>query len=115
MFIEKLLGHSKREVTEMSGDNIVSVNNVNCTIEVKDIECEVFGDTKHHVLFYFDLANNDIMTMAVLKVEDIGFFDKLKLKSKGSFQCGEYVGSVTFTGKREAVITYIRENILKAI
>lgn len=114
MHIRDYLGKSKKEVESLGKDNVVSVNNVNCTVEVKDICIEVVN-TPCHAIFYFDLANNDVMTMALVKVEGLTILDKAKISLHKNFTCEGYIGSVTRTSNKDVLLTYIRENIYKAL
>lgn len=114
MNIEKYLGMSKSAVLELGSDYIVNVNNVNGTVEVRDVD-NVFGHDDNHAMLYFDLTNNSVMMMAILKIENVKLLDRIRLKLKGRFQYGEYIGCLTFHGKRDVIITYVRENIIKAL
>lgn len=113
--LEDLLGRSFTDLKDTKEENIEAINNVNSTIELKNIgssfDCEV-----HHALFFFDLADNNIMTMAVLKLENVKYFKRLKLKYKKDISCNGYIGSVTLSNEgRDVVITYVRENIINAL
>lgn len=114
MKIEDLLGLTHKEVESLNKENIVAMNNVNCTIEVDNIKSPYNNNTNHSLL-YFDLVDHSTMTMAVLKLEKLSLINKIKLRYISNIRYKEYIGIVTFTGKNEAVVTYIRENIIKAL
>lgn len=112
--VEDLLGLTKRELEVQELDNVVSISNVNSTVELRNIRSSI--DKKpHHVFFYFDLSDNSVMTMAVLKFENVSFLTRVRLKRINGSKCGSYVRTVTITNKKEAVISYVHENVVKAI
>lgn len=113
--LENLLGQSFSDLKEVDEDDIVAINNVNSTVELRNVKSN-FDTRGHHALFYFDLADNNTMTMAVIKLESITYFKRLKIKSIKDISCNGYIGSVTLFNKgRDVVITYVRENIIKAL
>lgn len=114
MKVEDLLGLSKITIEQMNGDYVIAVNNVNCTIEVHNLGCGFNSKNNHHALLYFDLVDNSIMNMAVIKLYNLSLIDKIKLKVS-DIQYKDYIGSVTYTGRREAIITYVRRNIYEAL
>lgn len=114
MDILDLIGKSKQIIESTSGLEIVAKNNVNCTIEVKGITTS-YDDLKHHVLLFFDIANNNVMTLAILKLEKLTTLHKAKLLRLRNMKCGEYICNITFSNKHEAMVTYIRESIFRAI
>lgn len=114
-WIEDLLGKSFNELNDIGKDNLVAVNNVNSTIELRNVGSK-FNYESHHALFFFDLADNNFMTMAVIKLENVKYFTRLRIKLKRNISYNGYIGSVTLFNKgRDVVITYVRENIIKAL
>lgn len=114
-WIEDLLGKSFSELNDIGKDNIVAVNNINSTIELKNVGSK-FNNKSHHALFYFDLVDNSVMTMSVIKLEKVSYFKRLVIRFKKNISCNGYIGSVTLVNKRrDVVITYVRENIIKAM
>lgn len=114
MNIETFLGKSKSIVEDIAGDHLVATNAVNNTVEVCDIKCS-FDNKGHHALFYFDLADKRQMTMALIKIENVSFFTRMKLKLSKEIRCEGYVGSLTFLNDKSIIIAYLRENIFEAL
>ena len=114
MKLENLLGLSKHKIEQMNGDYVISINNVNCTVEVHNLGCGFDSYNNHHALFYFDLVDNNIMNMAIIKLDNLSIINRLRLKLS-NIQYRDYVGSVTYTGPKEAIITYLRRNIYEAL
>ncbi len=111
MNIFKLLGKTMQEVEE-DCFNIVYKNNINCTIELSNVETSINKELCN-VLLYFDLIDKSSMNMAIIKIECLTIFQKIKLKNiihkkviKG------YVPSIVFTSNRIAIITFVKENII---
>ena len=112
--IEDIIGLTHKEIELLNKDNIISMNNVNCTIELNNIE-NPYNKSHGHALLYFDLVDHSTMTMVIIKIEKLSLLTKIKLRFLSNIRYKEYIGNITFTGKNEVVITYIRENIIKAL
>lgn len=114
-WIEDLLGMSLNELIELGEGNVIALNKVNSTLELSNVG-STFDYGAYHALFYFDLVDSNVMTMAVIKIENVKYFKRLKLKSLKNISFNGYIGSVTLFNKgRDVVITYVRENIIKAL
>lgn len=114
MKICDILGSTRDSIKALYEGSLESCNNVNKTIELSDVEIKYDKD-KHNALLYFDLVDSSIMTMVVIKIEHVNFIKRLKLNISRNIKCKGYIGSITMIDKNEAVLTYIRENIIKAL
>lgn len=111
MNIDSILGLPMEVVGTNYKDNVISVNSINKTIELKGIKTQ-YDKLKHNVLLYFDLINPAIMTMAVIKFEHMNFFTRIDLMKSNRTKCKEYVKVVTLNGS-SASLAYIHEKIIK--
>ena len=111
--LEEIIGKSKSDVENIAKDYIVASNNVNCTLELKDVACTYSIETCH-VLLYFDLVSGSSMIMAVVKMDSVNILERIKLFFSKTIRCGEYVGQVTLF-KKSAAIAFVHEDTIKAL
>jgi hypothetical protein len=90
MLIDKLLGLSIKDLKAAKEENVIAINNVNSTVELKNVT-STFDDGEHHALFFFDLADNTFMTMAVVKFEGLDFKERWRIRRMRNIQCQGYI------------------------
>ena len=113
--LSEFIGKPMKEIYDILGSNKVSINRVNAFIEVKDVSIYNWKEL-HHAIVYYDLSNRDIMTMVIVKLENLNFIDKLNLRFLTLEPINGYIPSITFQrGRKDVLITYVKENILKNI
>ena len=111
-----ILGLRKAEfMSSVTCDNVVAENRVNGTIEIKGIKTPYSDYNNCHAIFYFDLSGSTRMNMVMVKVEGATILQYSKLMRLRNVKHNEYVMSVTPTGGRTVLLTYILSSIVQNI
>lgn len=110
MDVLDLLGKSEENIKLECADDIVSINNINRTIELCNVSV-YNGTNKHNALLYFDLVDKSTMLMIVMKCENVSFRLKLRLNALKDTVHNGYVCSITYNKRNEVILAYVRKNI----